>query len=125
MELIGKLASNHTPKIGMLPSASKYISIKFSDQCIHILNIKEILNVLKGSTKMQGTESLFKYQSLIYNVQRNSDVNHRVMKMRCNNKKCPSLNVIDGKTSTYGSKGVLRNYYYLSDPKLGPCSFQA
>ena len=38
MELIGKSASKNTSNIGMLPSASKYISIKFSDQCIHILN---------------------------------------------------------------------------------------
>ena len=37
---IGKLGSNDTTKIGMLPSASKYISIRFSDQCIHIINNK-------------------------------------------------------------------------------------
>ena len=41
MELIGKLSSNDTSKIGMLHSASKYVSIKFSDQCLHILNNKE------------------------------------------------------------------------------------
>ena len=35
MELIGKLASNDTSKIGILPSASKYVSINFSDQCTH------------------------------------------------------------------------------------------
>ena len=35
----------------MLPSPSKYASIKFSDQCLHILNNKEILNGLKGSKK--------------------------------------------------------------------------
>ena len=29
MELMGKLASNNTTNIGMLPSASKYVSIKF------------------------------------------------------------------------------------------------
>ena len=40
MELIVELAINDTSKIGMLPSASKDISIKFSDQCIHILNNK-------------------------------------------------------------------------------------
>ena len=27
MELFGKLSSNNTPKIGMLPSQSKYVSI--------------------------------------------------------------------------------------------------
>ena len=32
MELIGKLASNNTTNIGMLPSASKDVSIKFADQ---------------------------------------------------------------------------------------------
>ena len=42
MELIGGLASNGTSNIEMLPSASKYVSIKFLDQCIHILNNKEI-----------------------------------------------------------------------------------
>ena len=51
MELIGKLASNDTSNIVMLPSASKYASIEFADQCIHIINNKEILNVLKVSKK--------------------------------------------------------------------------
>ena len=40
MELIGKLASNETSKIGMLPSDSKDVSIKFTDQRIHIINNK-------------------------------------------------------------------------------------
>ena len=40
--------------------------------------------------------------------------------MQCNNKLFPSLNVINGKSSPYGSKGILRNYHYRSDPKLGP-----
>ena len=53
MEPIVRLASNDTSKIGILPSASKYASIKFSDQCINIINNKEILNGLKGSTKMK------------------------------------------------------------------------
>ena len=61
MKLIGKLASNDTSKIGMLPSASKDISVQFADQCIHILNNKDRLNGLKGSTKMQKIESIFKY----------------------------------------------------------------
>ena len=39
-ELIGKLASNDTSKIGMLPSASKNVSDNFTDQRIHILNNK-------------------------------------------------------------------------------------
>ena len=53
MEIIGKLASNDTSKIRILPSASKDISIKFSDQCIHIFNNKERLNGPKRSTKTQ------------------------------------------------------------------------
>ena len=40
MEIIGKLAINNTSKIGMIPSASKDISIKISDKCIHISMIK-------------------------------------------------------------------------------------
>ena len=44
MEIISKLACNDTSNIGMLPSASKDISVKFAYQCIHILNNKEILN---------------------------------------------------------------------------------
>ena len=62
MELIGKLESNDTSRIGMLPSASKYFSIEFADKCIQILNNKYRLNGLKSSTKMQNRESLFKYQ---------------------------------------------------------------
>ena len=62
MKLIGKLASNDTSEVVILPSASKDVSINFSDQCIHILKNKEGLNWTKGSTKMQNRESLFKYQ---------------------------------------------------------------
>ena len=53
MELIGKLESNYTSNIGIIPSASKDISIKFADQCLHIINNKERLNGLKVITKMQ------------------------------------------------------------------------
>ena len=65
MELIGKLGSNDTSKIGILTSAPKDVSIKFAYQCIHIINNEEILNGLKGITKMQNRESIFKYQSRI------------------------------------------------------------
>ena len=34
------------------------------------------------------------------------------------NKLFPSLNVINGKKSPYGSKGILIHYNYWSDPKL-------
>ena len=37
-----------------------------------------------------------------------------------NNKTFQPLNFINGKTYPYGSKGILRNYQYRSDPKLGP-----
>ena len=37
----------------MLPSDSKDVSINFAYQCLHIPNNKEILNGLKGSTKMK------------------------------------------------------------------------
>ena len=40
MELMGKLASKDTTDIAMLPSASKYVSIKILDQYIHIINNK-------------------------------------------------------------------------------------
>ena len=42
MELIGKLGSNDTTNIGIIPSASKYVSINFVDRCINIMNNKEI-----------------------------------------------------------------------------------
>ena len=62
MEIIDKLASNDTTNNGMLPSASKDISIKFAYQCLHILNKKERLNGIKVSKKIQKRQSLFKYQ---------------------------------------------------------------
>ena len=53
MELIGKWENNSTSNIGMLPSASKYVSIKISDKFINIINNKGRLNGLKCGTKMQ------------------------------------------------------------------------
>ena len=82
MELVVKLGSNDTKTIGMLPGTSKDVAIQFADQCLHILNNKEIFNGLKGGSKMQDRESLFKYQPQIYNVQRYSDVNHRGIEIR-------------------------------------------
>ena len=70
----------------------------------------------------------------MYTVQRRSDVDHRGMKMRWNNKLFPSLNVINGETFPYESKGILIHYHYRYDTKLGPgifgiriipCSFYA
>ena len=62
MELIGKLGSSDNTKIRILTSASKGAYNKISDQCLHILNNKEGLNELKGSTKVLNSESLLKYQ---------------------------------------------------------------
>ena len=112
MKIIGELASNDTSKIGMIPGASKDVFIIFADQNIYILNNKEKLNRIKVSTKMQKRESIFKYQSCIYNIQRSSDVNHRGMKIRHYNKLFLSFNVICGKLSPYESKDILRHYHY-------------
>ena len=53
-----------------------------------------------------------KVHSRIYNFQRNAGVNHRGMKVICNNKRFPSVNVINGKRSPYGSKGIIIHYNY-------------
>ena len=52
MELLGKLSSNDTSKIGTLPSASKEISINFSEQFLNIITNNDWLNGLKSITKM-------------------------------------------------------------------------
>ena len=52
-EIIGKLVSNITSNIKILPSALKYVSIECADQCIQIVINKETLNVIKGVTKIQ------------------------------------------------------------------------
>ena len=71
------------------------------------------------STTNEKIQSQLKYQSSLYNIQRDSDVYNRGIKMRQNNKIFISLNVINGKTSPYASKGILRKYHYRSDTKLG------
>ena len=62
IKFIDKLSSNDTSNIGIIHSDSKYVSIKFSYQCIHIISNKEGINGVKGSTKIQNRESPFKYQ---------------------------------------------------------------
>ena len=89
MELLGKFVSNNISKIRMLPRASKYVSIKFSEKCLHILNNKYRLNLIKGSTKVKNLESLIEYQSCLYNIQSKNEVNHRGMKLRWNKKLFP------------------------------------
>ena len=85
-KLIDKLSSNETSRVGIITSDSKDVSNKFVDQCIKIINNKEGFNGLKCGTKIESRESLFKYQSHVYNIQRNSDVNYRGTKMWWNNK---------------------------------------
>ena len=41
IELLGRLASNDTSKIGMLTISSKYVSIKISEQFIQIIKNKD------------------------------------------------------------------------------------
>ena len=101
MGIISKIASNDASNIGVLPSASKDVSIKFPEQCLHIINNKYSLNGLKGSKKMQNRSSLLKYQSRFYNVQKSNDVNHRGMKILWNNKLFPLLDVICVESSPY------------------------
>ena len=115
MELIGKLSCNNISKIGSLPSALKGVSVKFTYQCIQIINNKEMLNGLKGSTKIQNRQSLFIYQPHIYNFQRKSNINQRGTKIQWNNKLFTSLNVMNGKPYQYVSNGILRHYHYWSD----------
>ena len=69
---------------------------------------------------MKNRESQFKYQSLVYNVQGKPDVDHIGIKMQWNKKLFLSLNVSNGKSSSYVSKDILRHYHHCSDPKLGP-----
>ena len=91
---------------------------------VHTLSIiKKDLTDSKVAPKYKKDEPLFKYQSRIYNVQRNSDISHRGMTMIWKNKPFLPLNVIKGKISTCGSKGILRHYHSCSDPKLGPGIF--
>ena len=79
----------------MPPSSSKYATIKFINQCIHILNNKYKLNAIEGSTKIQKRGSIFKYPSCFHNVQKNNDDNHKSMKMRLINKLIPKLNCVN------------------------------
>ena len=51
MKIIGKVGNNYITKIGIILSASKYVSIKPAYQYLHIINNKEILNGLNDSTK--------------------------------------------------------------------------
>ena len=56
MEIFGKLESTNTLKIGMLPSASKYVFNKISEQYKYILDNKDRVDGLKLSTKMWKRE---------------------------------------------------------------------
>ena len=56
LELFDKWASNDTPKIGILPSESKYILIKFSEQC---LQKKSYVSVCSLSPDQEGMPKLW------------------------------------------------------------------
>ena len=60
MEILGKSASNDTPNIGMITSASRDVSINLSEQCLQIITNNDRFIGLKGSTKMKNRESLLK-----------------------------------------------------------------
>ena len=62
MEVIDKLGSNDTTNIGMLPSALKDVSVKFTDKCVHILDDKVKIKYTQRWQKIQNRESLFKYR---------------------------------------------------------------
>ena len=123
MELLGKLEIKDTLNIGILTSASKDVSIKFSEQCLHILSNNDLLNGLRGNEKIQKRELLFKYQPHFYNILSNDGVKHIDMKLLWRNKLFTSLNEINGKPAPYESKGLLIHYHYISDTKLCPCIF--
>ena len=89
MELIGKLSSNDTSNIGMIPSASNDVIVKFADKCIHIICNKDRLNGLNARRIYQNIESLLKYQSRFHNVQSNNNVYYIGIKMQWNNKVFP------------------------------------
>ena len=63
MEIIGKLGSNHITKIGILPSASKEVFIKFADQCLHIINNKERMD-----SKVEQKYKIYHHYSNINHV---------------------------------------------------------
>ena len=56
MGLLGKLSSKYTSKNGIPPSASKYVSNKFVERCLQILNNKYVLNGIKGIKTIQKRE---------------------------------------------------------------------
>ena len=112
-------ARNDDKSANLTPIKSKYVSVDLSEQCLHILTNGYWLNWLNGSTKMQDIESLFKFHSHFYNVQKNYIVNHRRIKLRWKNKLFMSLNAINVKTHPYWSKGFLIHRQYRSYPTLG------
>ena len=62
MELLGKLSSNDTSNIAILSIEPKRDSIKTPKQYLQIITGNYWVNGLKGSTKMQKSESLLNFQ---------------------------------------------------------------
>ena len=54
IELLGKLTNNDTSKIVIISSASKDVSINFSEQCLNIITNNDSLNGIKGRTKIKN-----------------------------------------------------------------------
>ena len=79
-----------------------------------MINNKGRLNGLKGIIKIRKIESQFLFEPSLYNIQRNDDVKHRGMKFIPKNNFFQYLNIVYETIVPYGSKGVLRHYYYRS-----------
>ena len=68
---------------------------------------------------MKDIKPQSKYDSFLYNIQINHYVKNKGIKLIQNNKKFPPQNFINGKQSPYGIKGVIINYNYRENKKLG------
>ena len=62
------------------PGLQNIFPLNFSDQYIHILNNKNMLNRLKMCHKNAKDIFIFKISIIFYNVQKNNNVNYRDMK---------------------------------------------
>ena len=75
----------YTSNIGILPFPSKSGSINVSDQHLHILSHKSLLNLPRVFNKIKS-ESESKYDSCFYKIQRNNNVRRIGMKIILSNK---------------------------------------
>ena len=117
MGVIGKSESNEISNIGILSSASKDVFNKFIYQCIHIINIKERLNIHKGRKKIQEIELLFKYHWCIYNDKNHSDINHKGQQT------VPIIKCYEHKTTSIWKQGYSKISSLLSRSKIRADNF--